>query len=64
MLFAACGEGHCSVAMLTADLSSLTRDRSLGVSDLQRPVDGDEQVQLALLGADLGEVDVHVADGV
>src|SRR3712207_6828398 len=36
----------------------------LGEGELAGPVDGDEQVQLALLGADLGDVEVEVADRV
>ena len=33
-------------------------------SQLRGAVDGDEQVELALFGPDLGDVDVNVADGV
>jgi hypothetical protein len=35
-----------------------------GEGELRRAVDGHEQVQLALLGADLGDVEVEVADRV
>lgn len=34
----------------------------LGVGQLPRPVDGDEEVELALLSADLGEVEVEVPE--
>jgi hypothetical protein len=34
----------------------------LGESELRGPVDGDEKVELALLGADLGDVDVEIAE--
>jgi hypothetical protein len=33
----------------------------LGEGELAGAVDGDEQVELALLGADLGDVEVEVA---
>src|SRR5258708_3129027 len=32
-------------------------------SELRSPVDGDQQIELALLGADLGDIDMEVADG-
>ena len=35
----------------------------LGEGELAAPVDGDEQVKLALFGPRLGEVDVEEADG-
>jgi hypothetical protein len=36
----------------------------LGEGELAGPVDGDKQMKLALLGSDLGDVDVEEADGV
>ncbi len=36
----------------------------LGEGELRGAVDGDEEMELALLGPDLGDVDVKEADGV
>lgn len=36
----------------------------LDEGELRRPVDGDEQVELAFSRPDLGDVDVKVADGI
>ena len=36
----------------------------LGEGELGCPVHGDEQVELALVGPDLGNIDVEVADGI
>ena len=46
--------------------SAETRPRGLlvqlGEGELRGPIDGDEQVELALLGADLRDIDVEVAE--
>ncbi len=36
----------------------------LGEDELGNAIDGHEQVELALLGADLGQIEMEIADGI
>jgi hypothetical protein len=56
-------DGHQTAEELTGRGAGLV-SMQLGVSELRRAVDGDEQVEPSLLGMNLGDVHMEVADGV